>query len=239
MRRVYKAVEVRSVNGGWGVALDGRPLRTPAKRELTVPSERLAAAIAAEWDAQDPDIRPETMPLTRLAATALDRTAAERDKVAADVANYAGTDLVCYRAEQPPALVARQHEAWQPLIDWAAGRYDAGLAVTAGVLPAVQPPASLTTFAAVVGALDDFRLTALQAATAACGSLVIALALFEGRLDADSAFAVSQVDETFQLEAWGDDAEAAARRRALAADIAAAAQFLELLRNPASAGRPD
>ena len=239
MRRVYKAVEVRSVNGGWSVALDGRSLRTPAKRELTVPSERLAAAIAAEWDAQDPDIRPETMPLTRLAATALDRTAAERDKVAADVANYAGTDLVCYRAEQPPALVARQHEAWQPLIDWAAGRYDAGLAVTAGVLPAVQPPASLTTFAAVVGALDDFRLTALQAATAACGSLVIALALFEGRLDADSAFAVSQVDETFQLEAWGDDAEAAARRRALAADIAAAAQFLELLRNPASAGRPD
>jgi chaperone required for assembly of F1-ATPase len=235
MRRVYKTVETRPLDGGWGVALDRRPLRTPSKRELTVPSERLAAAIAAEWDAQNPDIRPETMPLTRLAATALDRTAMERDKIAADVANYAGTDLVCYRAEQPPALVARQHEAWQPLIDWAAGRYDAGLAVTAGVLPAPQSPASLKAFGAVVAALDDFRLTALQAATAACGSLVIALALFERRLDADSAFAASQVDETFQIEAWGEDAEALARRRTLASDIAATARFLELLDDPTGA----
>lgn len=229
MRRVYKSVALRRADSGWGVALDGRPLRTPAKRELAVPNERLAAAIAAEWDAQDPDIRPQTMPLTRLAATALDRTVFERVTIVAEIVNYAGTDLACYRAEQPPALVARQAAIWQPLVDWAAGRYDAGLAVTTGILPAPQSPASLNIFAGVVAGLDDFRLTALQAATAACGSLVIALALLEGRLDAEAAFAAAQLDETFQIEAWGEDPEAMARRRALAADIAAAARFLELL----------
>lgn len=229
MRRVYKSVATRAAAGGWEVALDGRPLRTPAKRELALPSEPLAAAIAAEWDAQATDIHPHTMPLTRLAATAIDRTAERRDEIVADVANYAATDLVCYRAGHPPALAARQEAMWQPLLDWAAGRYDAGLAVTAGIIPATQSPASLKAYAAAVAALDDFRLTAVQAATAACGSLVIALALFERRIDADAAFAASQLDETFQIEAWGEDAEAAQRRRALAADIAAASRFLELI----------
>jgi len=229
MKRVYREVAIRPAAGGWGVALDGRPLRTPAKRELSVPSERLAAAIAAEWDAQDPDIRPETMKLTQLAATAIDRTAERRNEIVAEVANYAATDLVCYRAEHPPALAARQEAMWQPLLDWAAGRYDAGLAVTAGIVPMAQSPASLRAFAAAVAALDDLRLTALQAATAACGSLVISLALLEGRLDAEAAFAASQLEETFQIEAWGEDAEATARRQTLAADIAAAARFLQLL----------
>jgi len=229
MKRVYKSVETRAVDGGWGVALDGKPLRTPAKRDLSVPSERLAAAIAAEWDAQDPEIRPETMPLTRLAATAIDRTAEKRAEIVGEIAAYAGTDLVCYRAAHPPALAARQEATWQPLLDWAAGRYDAGLAVTAGVLPLAQSPTSLRAYANAVAALDDFRLTALQAATAACGSLIIALALHEGRIDADIAFAASQLDETFQIEAWGEDAEATRRRALLTTDIASAARFLELL----------
>jgi chaperone required for assembly of F1-ATPase len=229
MKRVYKRVEARAVDSGWGVALDGRPLRTPAKRELTVPSENLAAAIAAEWDAQEDEIRPERMPLTRLAATAIDRTGDHRDEIVAELANYAGTDLVCYRADGPPALVVQQEAVWQPLIDWAMARYDAALAVTAGILPQPQPPASLKAFAGTVAAQDDFRLTALQAATGACGSLVIALALFEGRINAEAAFAASQLDETFQIEAWGEDAEAAKRRKALAEDINAAARFLELL----------
>lgn len=229
MKRIYKSVATRAVENGWGVTLDGRPLRTPAKRDLCVSSERLAAAIAAEWDAQTSDIRPETMPLTRLAATAIDRTAAERDEIVAEIVGYAGTDLLCYRAEHPPALVARQAAAWQPLLDWAAGRYDAGLTVTAGIVPKPQSPAALKAFAGAVAALDDFRLTALQAATGACGSLVVALALYEGRLDAKAAFAVSQLDETFQIEAWGEDAEATNRRAALAADIEAAARFLALL----------
>jgi chaperone required for assembly of F1-ATPase len=229
MKRVYTSVDSRRADDGWGIALDGRPLRTPAKRELTVPGEALAAAIAAEWDAQESDIRPETMPLTRLAATAIDRTAEKRADIVAEIANYAVTDLLCYRAERPPALAARQEAVWQPLLDWAAGRYDAGLAVTAGIVPTAQSPASLKAYAAAVAALDHFRLTALQAATAASGSLILALALHEKRLDAEAAFAASQLDETFQIEAWGEDAEAARRRRALAADIAAAARFLDLL----------
>src|SRR5271170_1272365 len=221
MKRVYTRVETRPVDGRWGVALDGRPMRTPGKNALILPSEALAAAIAAEWDTQREEIRPATMPLFRLAATAIDRTARQRDLIVAETANYAGTDLVCYRADQPPALAARQHAVWQPLIDWASQRYDAALAVTSGILPTRQPEATLRAFAAAVAAQDDFRLTALHALTAACGSLVIALALMEGRLDSAAAFAASQLDETFQIEAWGEDAEAAKRRQALTADIAA------------------
>lgn len=229
MKRVYRTVETRPVDGGWGVTLDGRRLRTPARRELVLPSGALAAAIAAEWDAQQGDIQPVTMPLFRLAATALDRTATQRGLVIRDMANYAGTDLICYRADQPPALAARQQAVWQPLLDWARMRYDAALAVTTGIVPARQSEATLQAFATAVAAQDDFRLTALHGLTAACGSLVIALALMEGRLAAGEAFTASQLDETFQIEAWGEDAEAAARRQALAADIAAAARFLELL----------
>ena len=160
-----------------------------------------------------------------------DRTAEKRAEIVAEIAAYAGTDLVCYRAAHPPALAARQEATWQPLLDWAAGRYDAGLAVTAGVLPLAQSPTSLKAYTAAVAGLDDFRLTAIQAATAACGSLVIALALFEGKIDADAAFAASQLDETSQIEAWGEDAEATQRRALLAEDIASAARFLELLGN--------
>ncbi len=195
MKRVYREVTTRAVPGGWGVVLDGRPMRTPAKNELIVPTEVLAATIAAEWDAQQDEIRPATMPLTRLAATAIDRTTNQREQIIVETANYAGTDLVCYRADHPPELIVRQQVA------------------------------------GAVAAQDDFHLTALDTLTATCGSLVIALALFEGRLDAEAAFAVSQLDETFQIEAWGEDAEAAARRRALADDIAAAACFVALLEN--------
>jgi chaperone required for assembly of F1-ATPase len=229
VKRVYKNVQTRSAEGGYGIALDGRPMRTPAKRDLVVPSAALAAAIAAEWDAQQDEIRPATMPLTRLAATAIDRTAFQRDQVVSEAATFAGTDLVCYRTDHQPALAARQQSLWQPLIDWATLRFDAPLSVTTGVIPTQQSPASLKAFTAAVAAHDNFRLTALHTLTAACGSLVIALALVEGRLDADAAFAASQLDESFQIEAWGEDAEAAARREALTADIAAAARFLQLL----------
>ena len=230
MRRVYKEAAHRPAADGWGVVLDGRKLRTPAGGTLVVPSAALARAIAAEWQAQEEEIRPATMPLFRLAATAIDRTAPQRRRVVEETANYAGTDLLCYRADHPPALAARQSAVWQPLIDWATLRYDAPLAVTSGVIPMEQSPATLRTFAAAVAAQDDFRLTALHTLTASAGSLVIALAVLEGRLDAAEAFAASQLDESFQSAAWGEDSEAAARRAALAADIEAAARFLRLLR---------
>src|SRR5215471_3605571 len=230
MKRFYKEARAVSRADGHGVSLDGRTVKTPGKRDLVVPGGPLAVAIAEEWESQQEEVRPEAMPLMRLAAMTLDRVAGRRETIVQQVANYAGTDLVCYRAAHPPALAARQQAAWQPLIDWAVLRYDAPLTVTTGVIPRGQPEASLRAFATAVAELDDFALTALHAATAACGSLVIALAMLEGRIDADEAFAASQLDESFQIAAWGEDAEQAERRAALAADIAAAARFMALLR---------
>src|ERR1700730_1452522 len=230
MKRFYKQAEPLESASGHGVALDRRPVKTPGKRELIVPNRVLAAAIADEWNGQEGEIRPATMPLTRLATTAMARVATQREATIRQTANYAGTDLVCYRATHPPALTARQQAVWQPLIDWAVLRYDAPLVVTSGVILKSQSAMSLRAFAAAVAEHDDFALIPLQVATAACGSLIIALALIEGHLDAEGAFAASQLDESFQIEAWGEDAEQAARRRALAADIQAAARFIWLLR---------
>jgi chaperone required for assembly of F1-ATPase len=230
MKRFYKQAGIVPAADGHGVTLDGRLVKTPGKRDLIVPNLGLAVAVAAEWEAQRGDIRREAMPLTRLAGATIDRNSTEREAIVRQVADYAGTDLVCYRATHPPALAARQEAVWQPLIDWATERYAAPLMVTAGVIPASQRAASLAAFRMVVAAHDDCALTALHAATTACGSLVIALALLEGRLDAAEAFAAAQLDESFQIEAWGEDSEQTERRAALAAEIAAAAQFKSLLR---------
>jgi chaperone required for assembly of F1-ATPase len=230
MKRFYQKAEPAMRAGGYAIALDGKPIKTPGKRDLLVPSGALAAAIAEEWNAQETGVRAGAMPLTRLATTAVDRVATQRDAIIRQTANYAATDLVCYRAAHPPALAARQQAVWQPLIDWAVLRYDAPLSVTIGVIPTKQSATSIRAFAAAVAEQHDFALTALHVATAACGSLVIGLALIEGHLDAEGAFAVSQLDESFQIEAWGEDAEQAKRRRGLAADIQAAARFISLLR---------
>jgi chaperone required for assembly of F1-ATPase len=230
MKRFYQQAEPLESESGHGVVLDRRPVKTPGKRDLILPNRVLAAAIAEEWNVQEGEIRPATMPLTRLATTAIDRVATQREAIIEETANYAGTDLVCYRAAHSPALAARQQAVWQPLIDWAVLRYDAPLVITTGVIPKSQSAASLRAFAAAVAEQDDFGLTALHVATAASGSLVIGLAVIEEQLDAQEAFAASQVDESFQIEAWGADSEQAQRRRALAADIAAAARFMLLLR---------
>jgi chaperone required for assembly of F1-ATPase len=230
MKRFYQKAEAATRAGGHAIMLDGKPIKTPGKRDLLVPSGALAAAIAEEWNAQETEVRAAAMPLTRLATTTVDRVATQRDAIIRQTANYAGTDLVCYRATHPPELAARQQAVWQPLIDWAVLRYDAPLVVTNGVIPKSQSAESLRAFAAAVAEHDDFALTALHVATAACGSLVTGLALIAGHLDAEGAFAASQLDESFQIEAWGEDAEQAARRRALATDIQAAAQLISLLR---------
>jgi len=229
MRRFYKEAAAAPAEGGHAVLLDGKPMRTPAKAALVVPSRRLAEAIAAEWQAQGDEIVREALGLTRLASTAIDLVAPRRAEIVAAVARYAGTDLVCYRAEHPPELVARQERVWQPLVDWAAERHGAPLVVTAGIVPQPQPAASVAALAAAVAAYDAMALTALHLATAACGSLVLALALAEGRLDAEAAFAAAQLDESFEIERWGEDAEATKRRNELRDDIAYAARFLALL----------
>jgi len=225
MRRFYKNAEVATRE----VTLDGKPVRTPAKQPLVVPSRRLAQGIAEEWMAQGETVDLRSLGLTRLASIALDLVQPRRGAVIAEVAKYAATDLVCYRAETPPELVRRQHEAWQPLVDWATLRFDAPLLVTSGILPAEQPAATLTALAAAVAAYDTHRLAALHFATAACGSLVLALALIEGRLGADAAFAAAELEQSFEIERWGEDPEQTRRRRELQAEIALAEAFVRLL----------
>jgi chaperone required for assembly of F1-ATPase len=231
MKRVYRAVAVAPSDGGWQVMLDSRALRTPAKAPLLLPNRTLAEAIAAEWDAQVETVVPAMMPLMRLAATAIDRVAPQRAGVIEEVAGYAGTDLVCYRADRPAELVARQQAIWQPLVDWATLRYDAPLLVTTGVVPRAQPAGAMAAIQVAVAAFDDFSLTALHGLTTACGSVVIALALAESHLEPEAAWQASQLDESFQIEKWGEDAEAGRRRAAIRADIEASCRFLALLRS--------
>ncbi|MEI8394154.1 MAG: ATP12 family protein [Rhodospirillaceae bacterium] len=230
MKRFYDQATAEAGADGFRVLLDGRPVRTPAKTLLLVPTLALAEAIATEWQAQGEEIRPVTMPLTALASTTLDLTTKQREAVIDQLAAYAGTDLVCYRVEHPPELVAREVAVWQPLLDWAALRHDAALLVAIGVMPRPQPEGACRALRAAVAAFDDWVLTALQMATTGCGSVVIGLALIEGRVDAEGAFEASQLHESFQIERWGEDFEATKRRAALRQDIADAMRFVELIR---------
>ena len=229
VKRFYKHATVTEVERGFGVALDGKPVRTPAKFVLAVPTRALAEAIAAEWQAQGERVDARTLPLTRLASIARDLVAPRRSAVVAEIAKYAGTDLVCYRAEEPAELRRRQHATWQPHIDWATERYGAPLHVTSGVVPVTQPEATLAAYVKAIEAYDTHRLAALHLATAALGSLVLALALVEGRIDAEAAFAAAQLDESFQIERWGEDPEQTRRRAGLREDVALAARFVALL----------
>jgi len=225
-------VSVVEEDGGFAIALDGRPVRTPAKSPLSVPVAGLAEAIAAEWSAQEDEVKPLSMLLTRLASTAIDKVPAERDRFVEELVGYSESDLLCYRAEHPPELVARQEAAWQPLLDWAAQRHAAPLTVIQGVMPQSQPAETIAALRAAVEAHDDWSFTGLYSATTAAGSLIIGLALLDGRLVADEAFDLSQLDESFQIEQWGLDAEAERRREAIRAELQAVSEFLELYRAP-------
>lgn len=227
-KRFYKQAGFGPVEGGHGIMLDGRVIKTPAKAPLIVPFLGLAEAVAAEWEAQGETIRPETMPLTQLASTALDRVASQRGEIVANLVNFAGTDLVCYRAHEPRELAERQALVWQPMLDWLLTRFGARLQVTSGILPIAQNREDIDKLAEFVTACDDWRLAALSSITAAGGSLVLGLAMLEGRLSAEETFAASQLEETYQIELWGEEAEAAKRRALLMDDIRAAGTFLSL-----------
>ncbi len=229
MKRFYGEVEVASEDEGHRVLLDRRPLRTPAKRPLTLPTAALADATAAEWRAQDGTIRAATMPLTRLASTAQDRLPGLRAAAVGELIGYAGTDLLCYRASAPLDLIERQGRIWQPLLEWAASTYGARLSVTTSILPVEQPAAAIERVQAVVAALADWPLVGLHAATTALGSVVLGLALAERRIEAEQALAASLLDELFEIERWGRDAEAERRHAALRRDVEAAAVFLAAL----------
>ena len=208
-RRFWKDATVHAEDGGFAVYLDTRPVRTPLKAPLVLPTEGLAHAVAAEWQAQEGKVNPATMPFTRTANSAIDTVAPQFEAVAAMLAAYGETDLLCYRATGPAALIDRQAAAWDPLLDWTAKDLHAPLRTTAGVMHVDQPAASLATLGAAVRTLSPFQLAAFHDLVAISGSLVLALAVVHGRLTADQAWALSRIDEDWKIEQWGADEEAA------------------------------
>ena len=229
MKRVYTRAEASPVEGGWQIMLDGRPVKTPGRQGLVVPSERLGQAIAGEWQAQGDEVNPRAMPLTGLANAAIDRVAPDPEKFAAELARYAEADLFCYRAEGPQSLIARQGETWDPLLAWARRRFDVDFTTTSGIIHSPQPEATVKRLTAALAALDPFRLAGMSPLVTIGGSLVAALALAEEAFPADDLWVAVSLDERWQLEKWGSDTEAEAARESRRAEFMAAARFLALL----------
>jgi chaperone required for assembly of F1-ATPase len=231
IKRFYKtAAAAAAAAGGFAVELDGRPVRTPAKAPLVVAARPLAEAIAEEWQGQGDEVDPRSMPLNTLACTAIDIVAPNRRRIVEDLAEYGGHDLLCYWSDDTGELLRRQQQFWQPLLDWAAGELRAPLKKTCGITPQRQPADSLEALKLAVEEHSDLELTGLAAAVKAAGSLVVGLAVSKGRLDAAEAFAVAHLDEHYQAELWGEDAEAAARLAALRGELESAARLLRLIR---------
>jgi chaperone required for assembly of F1-ATPase len=229
-KRFYADVSTEAAPGGWRILLDGRTVKTPMRAELILPTRPLAEAIAEEWRRQGERIDPRSMPLTKLANSALDAVTADTEAVAGDVLNFAGRDLLCYRAASPRELAERQRLSWDPLLQWAAEHYGARLVMTEGVMPVDQPRESIAALRTACTCLDGFGLTALHVMTALTGSAVLALAHMGGRLSLEDAWAGAHVDEDFQMEQWGEDYEAKRRREGRFAEMRAASDFFRLSR---------
>jgi chaperone required for assembly of F1-ATPase len=224
IKRFYKTVAVAAhAPGEWRVLLDGRPALTPGRRPLGVPTQALAAAIAAEFDRQTERMALAAMPIARLAGAALDLDPPGRERLVDQLTAFCDTDLLCHRAEQPAELAALQGAAWDPVLAWARSRFGTAPACVRGVIPAAPAPEVRRTYRSVVAALDPFRLVALAALASATGSLLLGLAVLDRHLDAEGAWRAAEVDEKYQIEHWGDDAEARTRRLALRTEIGAAA----------------
>ena len=229
MKRFWTDVSVGQETGGWSIALDGRPVRTPARASLVVPNKALAEAIAGEWRDVEGEIDPRAMPLTGLANAAIDRVAPDKDTFATGLARYAEADLVCYRADNPDGLVERQAESWDELLGWARRRFDVDFVTTSGVAHVEQPPATVQRLAHAVASLDAFRLAGLSPLVTIGGSLIAALAVLEKAITPDEAWQAVSLDERWQLEQWGSDAEAEAALENRRRDFMAASRFLELV----------
>ncbi len=229
MKRFWKQAEVVEASGGFGIELDGRPIKTPGREALIVASRPLAEAIAAEWRECGEKIDPRSMPLTGLANAAIERVAADRQAFAAGLARYAENDLFCYRAEGPAPLVARQSESWDVLLGWARRRYDVDFATCSGVMHVAQPAETVRKLGHAVAMLDNFQLAGLSPLVTIGGSLVAALAVLEEMMPAEDAWEAVSLDDRWQLEQWGDDPEARAALDGRRRDFMAAALFLALL----------
>lgn len=230
MKRFWKAAAAVSGSGTWTIELDGRPVRTPARALLAVREEALAQAIAAEWRDAGATVDPRVMPMTGLANAALDRVADDPAAFAAGLAKYGESDLLTYRAENPEALVVRQQTYWDPLLAWARRRYDVDFVITQGITFVPQASATLARLSHAVASADPFMLAGLSPLVTIGGSLVAALAVLEQAVPAADAWAAVSVDEAWQLEKWGSDAEAEAALENRRRDFMNAAHFLDLIR---------
>ncbi len=234
MKRFWDTASVQWTEQGHTILLDGKPMRLPGGAPLVVGPARLARAIAEEWQTagggKGGEMSFKNTPLTRLAGTALERIAPDPAITIDAIARYGETDLLCYRATAPLKLVERQHQQWQPWLDWAALAYDAPLRVAAGIAYVKQHHDSIAAFRRTVAALDADTLAGLGIAVPALGSLVLGLALAAGEMDAETAYALGALDELFQAEQWGEDYEAVDRRTNMLADIVLAARYIDLTR---------
>lgn len=230
VKRVYKTVSVGEEGGQFRVLLDGKPVRTPMRKFVETPRRGLAEAVAAEWDAQDPHIEPEKMPLTRLVSTALDRVAPERAALIDELMKYADADLLCYRVDAPAGLKARQDAVWQPVLDWLSAQLGVSMGTVAGLMPLRQSSQTVTRLREALEALDVEKLTVLQATAAIANSLALSLALVHARLTAADVYAATMLDETFQMEQWGADDLAVERQRIIEADLSAIGEYLRLVK---------
>jgi chaperone required for assembly of F1-ATPase len=229
-RRFYKSASVAEQGpGDYRIRLDGLPVRTPAKAELAAPTVALAQAIAAEWEAQGEHIDPTSMPLTRLANSAIDGVKPRQEQVRTGIAKYAGSDLLCYRAEAPDGLQRRQSEVWDPILRWADETLGVHFATGMGLMPVAQSDAAKAAVARAVDDYDGFALAALHVMTTLMGSVLLALACASGHLTAEQAWAAAHVDEDWQISKWGEDAEAKARRARRWADMQSASRMLRLV----------
>jgi chaperone required for assembly of F1-ATPase len=230
VKRFYANVEVREVEGRHVLTLDGRGARTPARNALSATSRALMLKVAAEWERQRETIDPADIPLTRLLNAAIDGVARTMAETRAEIQRYAGSDLLCYRAEAPEALAVLQAAAWDPILRWAEHELGARFASARGVVPLSQRPEALERVAAAVARFDSMELTALHVMTTLTGSAILALALAGGKLSADEAWTAAHVDEDWQISNWGIDVEAAERRARRWTEMQAASRFLKLLR---------
>lgn len=231
VKRFYKSVGIgeASAGGSFQLLLDGRKARTPGKSELSLPTRELALAIATEWETQGATLDPLTMPLTRLVNTAIDGVTPNAAAVRADLVKFAGSDMVCYRATHPTALRERQMALWGPVVAWARARLDVAPKVVEGLMPVTQPAELGSAVAAAVEQLDPYRLSAVHTMTTLTGSVLLALGVHEQAWPVETAWLAANVDEDWQISQWGEDEEAAIRRRSRQDDMTAAARLLALL----------
>ena len=230
MKRFYKDVSVAPADGGFAVQLDGRRVQTPARNPLILPTERLAEAIAQEWRAQGEEVVATTMPLLRLANTVVDGVAMNRDPVIDAILRFGENDLLCYRADQPEALAARQREGWDPVLAWAHQHHGAKMRIAEGLTHVDQTPEALAALRRALDARDPFSLGALHVIASITGSVVLALAVGDGFLSGGDAFALSRIDEIYQAETWGEDAEATKRVSNLAHELVKAVELMTAAR---------